>query len=245
MRVIGPDVSFYQDNNETPLGIDFDKMAGQTSFVIIRAGQNTWMDTDFRINWQNAKEAGLARGSYWFYDSRADPKRQAEMWIRSLGSDLGELPLCADFEENYHGVYAGWDNFYIFLERLKALASGKEIVIYTGFYYWFDNVVNQTTSKQLEYFHQYPLWIARYGVDIPLVPKPWSHDEWLFWQYTENGPGELFGVESHRIDLNFFNGDEDAFRKRFKLDGQTEPPKAGIKFSVMYGDTLVKYKEQK
>ncbi len=29
-------------------------------------------------NWQGAKAAGLMRGSYWFYDSRTSPKRQAE-----------------------------------------------------------------------------------------------------------------------------------------------------------------------
>lgn len=52
------DVSFWQGV------IDFIKMkAAGLAGVIIRAGQNTWADTKFKINWTLAKAAGLARGS--------------------------------------------------------------------------------------------------------------------------------------------------------------------------------------
>ena len=63
-NIIGPDISFYQDDNETPQGVDFVKMRTVTDWVIIRAGQNTWIDPDFKTNWTNAKAAGLRRGSY-------------------------------------------------------------------------------------------------------------------------------------------------------------------------------------
>ena len=104
-NVIGPDVSFYQDDPETPQGIDFIKMRESAGYVIIRAGQNTWVDSDFKINWREAKLAGLPRGSYWFYDSRTEPKRQAELWVQQFAGDFGELPLFADFEESYMGPY--------------------------------------------------------------------------------------------------------------------------------------------
>src|SRR5690349_8593011 len=104
-NVIGPDVSFYQDDPETPQGIDFIKMRASAGYVIIRAGQNLWPDPDFKINWREAKKAGMPRGSYWFYDSRVDPKRQAEIWASMFEGDYGELPLFADFEENYKGPY--------------------------------------------------------------------------------------------------------------------------------------------
>jgi hypothetical protein len=50
-NVIGPDVSFYQDDPQTPQGIDFVKMrrAG-AGYIIIRAGQNLWGDRDFKAN---------------------------------------------------------------------------------------------------------------------------------------------------------------------------------------------------
>jgi len=70
---------------------------------------------------------------------------------------------------------------------------------------------------QLAYFKQYPLWIANYGVDSPLVPAPWDKNEWTLWQITDNGDGALYGVESKNIDLNYFNGDEASFKAAFGL----------------------------
>jgi len=223
-NVIGPDVSFYQDDPETPQGIDFVKMRRSAEFVIVRAGQNLWPDPDFKFNYRAAKAAGLPRGSYWFYDSRANPKRQAELWVEQCEGDFGELPLFADFEEAYGGPYTGWNKWYDFLERLKTLVGTKEIAIYTGFYYWRQNapgVVRQ--AEQLEYFHQYPLWIANYGVTKPMVPLPWAPEEWTFWQFSETGDGMLYGVESNAIDLNYFNGDAEKFRERFHVP-EPEPP---------------------
>jgi GH25 family lysozyme M1 (1,4-beta-N-acetylmuramidase)/uncharacterized protein YgiM (DUF1202 family) len=226
-NLIGPDVSFYQDDPGTTLGINFVKMKQSAGYVIIRAGQNVWIDSDFRTNWRDSKTAGLPRGSYWFYDSRADPREQAELWFSAFEGDLGELPLFADFEEAYGGLYTGWRHWKTFLERIKALARGREIGIYTAYYYWLHNAPNATTdATNLEYFHQYPLWIANYGVTTPSVPKPWSPAQWTFWQFTDSGDGRLYGVESSRIDLNNFNGDLAAFNRRFNL-GTTPPPPPG------------------
>ncbi len=227
----GPDVSFYQDDDETPEGIDFEKMKERSDFVIIRAGQNQWIDPDFRTNWTAAKKAGLPRGSYWYYDSRIEPQRQAELWRDALGDDRGELPLFADFEEKYGGPYEGWRKWYAFLEYLKDVMPEKEIVVYTGYYYWRENAPDANThASSLEYFHQYPLWIANYGVDKPNVPAPWGEDEWLLWQYTEHGDGPGYGVESLGIDLNYFNGDAAAFRERFNIPDAPLPSK--VKYKV-------------
>ncbi|MCE9645052.1 MAG: SH3 domain-containing protein [Chloroflexi bacterium] len=225
-NLIGPDVSFYQDDPETPQGIDFFKMRDSAGYVIIRAGQNLWADSDFKGNWREAKLAGLPRGSYWFYDSRADPKKQAELWVQQFEGDPGELPMFADFEETYNGTYKGWKNWYNFLERLKQLLPTKEIAIYTGYFYWLENAPSPAyEAASLEYFHKYPLWIANYGNPEPMIPKPWGKNEWLFWQFTDNGIGGTYGVESGNIDLNYFNGDLAAFRARFKLsDGPLPPP---------------------
>ncbi len=56
-----------------------------------------------------------------------------------------------------------------------------------------------------------------------MIPKPWPKDEWLFWQFTDNGDGSLYGVESKNIDLNYFNGDLAAFRARFDLSDTPLP----------------------
>ena len=223
-NLIGTDISFYQDDNNTQQGVNFVKMSQSAGYVIIRAGQNTWIDSDFRTNWNNAKIAGLPRGSYWFYDSRVEPKAQADLWFSAFEGDFGELPLFADFEEAYGGAFTGWRHWKIFLDRIKSKVGNREVGVYTAYYYWVRNAPNANTNpNDLEYFHQFPLWVANYGVTSPLVPKPWSPTEWTFWQFTDNGNGPQYGVESPGIDLNNFNGDLAAFRQRFGL-GTTPPP---------------------
>ncbi|MBK7450809.1 MAG: SH3 domain-containing protein [Anaerolineales bacterium] len=223
-NIIGPDISFYQDDPQTPQGVNFIKMRESAYYVIVRAGQNLWGDRDFKVNWREAKAAGLPRGSYWFYDSRVDPKLQAEKWVSMFDGDFGELPLWGDFEDTYNGPFRGWKNWYNFIERVKQLIpSNKEIGVYTGYYYWRENTAGVgIPNASLQYFEQYPLWIANYGVNSPLVPQPW--DTWTLWQFTDNGDGAIYGVESLNIDLNYFNGDLAAFRQRFGLSDTPLPP---------------------
>lgn len=232
-NLIGPDVSFYQDAETTPQGINFVKMKQTAGYVVIRSGQNVWVDSDFRTNWTGAKSAGLPRGSYWFYDSRANPTDQADLWYSTFDGDLGELPLFADFEEAYGGAYTGWKHWKTFLERIKSRVGNHEIGIYTAYYYWVRNAPNATTdAANLAYFKQYPLWVANYGVTTPLVPKPWDANGWTFWQFTDSGDGDLYGVESSRIDLNYFNGDLAAFNARFKLGTPPPPPPGPVWYKV-------------
>ncbi len=243
-KIIGPDVSFYQDDPGTPKGIDFNRMDSIADFVIVRAGQNLWADPAFQKNWQAAKATSLPRGSYWFYDSRADPRQQADLWFSLIKDDMGEMPLFADFEEAYIDEFAGWENWKLFLDHLRSLVRQKEIGIYTAYYYWQQNAPNEISqAAELEYFHQYPLWIANYGVSTPLVPKPWNSDEWLFWQFTAMGDGILYGAESPEIDLNYFNGDAQAFADRFNVPVPQNPPppdSIGKKFIVNTGALYVR-----
>ena len=202
------------------------------------------MDPDFSQNWRDAKTVGLPRGSYWFYDSRADPQEQARLWATLMKDDMGEMPLFADIEETYKGEFAGWENWKLFLESLKSLVGQKEIGIYTAYYYWVDNAPNAITQAgDSEYFHRYPLWIANYGVDTPLVPKPWNADEWLLWQFTAMGDGISYGVESAEIDLNYFNGDAQTFADRFNVpvpQDPTPPEATGKRYVVNAGALYVR-----
>ena len=201
-----PDVSYYQYryalSGDIEKYIDFQKMRGQVDSVIVRAGQNTWQDIAFTTSWLAAKEAGLQRGSYWFFDSRANPKRQAEKWVDALGNDAGELELWCDFEEKYGGLFGGMANWYDFTERVKTLLPHKQIGVYTGYYYWRENFKSESLQN---YFGQYPLWIAAYNTDAPRIPSPWT--DWLMWQYTDNGQGDLYGVPSGNIDLSYRRGE--------------------------------------
>jgi len=218
-NLIGPDVSFYQDDPNTKIQIDFGKMASLSKFVIIRAGQNLWRDPDVEYNWRMAKEAGLLRGSYWFYDSRAKPEQQADLWLAALNGDHPECGAWCDFEESYGGAYGMEKHFIAFLERVKDnFPPSVEVGVYTAPVWWGQHI------KELTYWHQYLLWIANYKVIKPAIPAPWRADEWTFWQYTDHGDGKAYGAESFRIDLNYFNGDEKKLREVFRLPSAPEPP---------------------
>jgi hypothetical protein len=189
--------------------------------VIIKCGQGAAQDLRFEENWRKAKLAGMPRGSYWFYDSRVDPKQQAANWWNWIKTDPGELIHFADYEEAYGGTWSGWRSFKIFLEefmRLSGLPPWK-IGIYTGYYYWIAN--SPIMSADLNWFSQFPLWLAWYTDDPTqvLIPKPWT--SLLLWQFGTPVEGEKYGAESLEIDENWFTGDEQTYRNYFKLDGET------------------------
>jgi lysozyme len=224
-KIIGPDVSFYQDDPSTPQGIDFVRMKQAADFVFIRAGQTIWVDSHFKNNWQMAKEASLPRGSYWFYEGRAHPRGQAQLWFNQLNGDLGELPLFLVLEDASGDRFSGWQHWKTFLDRLKELVGQKEIGIYTSYNYWINNAPLDQPNE-LEYFHNYPLWIANYGVAQPIVPNPWAANEWLFWQFTASADGRAYGVEKLNVDLNYFNGDAELFAQRFRVLVPEDPDHA-------------------
>lgn len=236
-----PDVSFWQDRNDTPQGVNFDKMRQVTSAVIIRAGQNTWLDQDFKRNWQASKSAGMNRGAYWFYDSRIDPKRQADLWGSAFDGDFGELPLWCDFEDRFGGAFGRWQNWYDFIEAVKVKVPNKEIGIYTGYFYWTERTVSVNIPKaSLDYFKQYPLWIAAYNNTAPIIPKPF--DTWALWQFTDNGDGAPYGVESKNIDLSYYNGSEEDFNRRF-VASMPKPVNSSYLVTAQF-DKAITYKEQ-
>jgi lysozyme len=219
--VSGPDVSMYQDAPSTPQQIDFVKMrAAGAQFVIIRAGQNAWIDPDWVYNHTEAHKAGLPTGAYFFYDSRVSPQSQANLFL-ALTSDIDlELGIWLDLEEKYLGPYRGWANWKLCLEILKAHAP--RVGIYTGPSYWKENRPLGTTY--LNYFKSFPLWIANYEVSQPIIPAPWTPDECVFWQYGTPSIGPEYGVESIEIDMNHFNGDAVAFASYFGLGSVVLPP---------------------
>src|SRR5438876_1201279 len=65
-----------------------------------------------------------------------------------------------------------------FLQQLEA-RTGKRPLIYTGYYFWRDQVGDPGG------FNQYPLVMAAYVSGCPLVPDSWGR--FTMWQYTSSG----------------------------------------------------------
>lgn len=227
----GPDVSFYQDDNGTPRGIDFNKMkSAGASFVIIRAGQNTWADPDFAENWKNANMAGMPRGAYWYLDVRASMRAQAKIYADLLRSDPGEIVPTVDFEQQaiYDGKKLGVNDLQAFLVYFdEYLKLDQKLMVYTGPYFWKER--GSTDAK----WRQHPLWIANYKVSEPVVPAPWNG--YKLWQFTESGPGKEYGVESNAIDMNYLRGELPWINKPDPVDPPITPT-ARMAVSITYND---------
>lgn len=235
--IFGFDVSFYQDINTTPQKINFVKMKNYgASFVVIKVGQDTYADEDFEDNWRNAKEAGLPRSAYWFCDKDSTGKSQAARFWNLIKDDQPEGMLFADYEQ---GSWTDWNQLYYFLQTLQQLSGypSNRIGIYTGNGYWPDH--SPYSWNSLNWFKQFPLWIASYTsspitVDIPL---PWT--ECLIWQTGTPPIGVQAGAESKEIDHNKFNGDPNKFK--LFMGGEPYTPPEGGTVILYYADLKAGY----
>ncbi|MDL1909710.1 hypothetical protein FBQ81_03300 [Chloroflexi bacterium CFX6] len=227
-RGIIPDVSFYQDDPDTPQSVDFEKMklAGVEG-IIIRAGQNTWLDRDFTRNWRAAREAGLRRGAYWFYDPRNEPIEQANRFTNLFVADPPEFGLWSDLEYPlaYGGLYQGETNWRKFCDRVRSNFKGI-VGIYTANWWWSGQII-----REYEYWGTYPLWVAQYTSNPANVILPRGWIKAALWQFTDRGDGEKYGVESAGIDLNYTSDDF------YALFGGSIPPGNGDEMQYVKGTT--------
>lgn len=190
--VQGADVSKYQAN----FNWQAQKDAGM-AFGIARIsdGVNT-PDEYFDRNWAELKRLGMIRGSYQYFRPAQDVTAQANMVVNKLGMlGPGDLPAVIDVESN-GGLSSAQVAAKVkqWLQIVEA-GTGKKPIIYTGPYFWQDNVGDATLGG-------YPLWIAHYGTTCPLIPDGWS--KWTFWQYCDGNT--QYCANGQGFDRNVYNG---------------------------------------
>jgi lysozyme len=207
--ILGTDISRWDNDISTPQSIDFPKMlSAGARFTFIKVSQATWLDRDYTINWQNAKNAGIPRGGFHFLDWAIKPETQADFFSGVLANDPGELQPVVDFE-NYGAVPSNAQAIlWAFLQRLEA-NMGVIPMIYTGYYFWKEK---GTLSLG---WAKYPLWIAAYA-NKPMIPAPWT--DYKYWQYSETGDGKKFGGEALGMDMDWYNGTQSDFDKEYGLN---------------------------
>lgn len=210
-----PDVSFYQGE------IDFTKMRQQTDALIIRAGQNLWKDSQFDNNWRLAKQHGIKRGSYWFYDDRVSPGKQADLWASLLRDDYPEMEIYVDWENSYGGQYGNLRDVVAMMQAMERLLPGVTVGEYTGYFWHVEHSNAVTHASQYAYLRTRPLFLAWYTANAAnvLIPNPWTAI--YLWQYGTPAVGREYGVKTAEIDLSYINMTEAEFQRVY---GATEPP---------------------
>jgi lysozyme len=212
------DISFYQ------AGMNWDTYAQHARAVILRIGQNNWLDVEFERNYTEAKKRGLAVGGYFFFDGRATPQQQANVIFNAMKNKSFELELFIDWEKNYGGLNEGLPNVVKLMQLVEAAGVNCNAVgLYTGYYYFVGNSNPTTHATQYAYLKTRPLWLAWYAsAALVKVPAPWS--DWTHWQYGT--PVSDWGQPTAELDRNRHNGTRAEFEARY-LGGVVVPPPAG------------------
>lgn len=197
-EIHGIDVSRYQQAVSWKLVKEMKVRNVQIGFAFIKATEGSnLVDPLFKRNWKKAKEAGVTRGAYHFFNPRKDGKSQAKRFLSTVKLESGDLPPVLDIEKGWNIPKAKiQQEVKVWLDAVEA-ATGVKPIIYTYVTFY---------EKYLKgSFDDYPLWIAHYyQPNSPRIKRSWQ-----FWQHSEEG--RVNGIRS-KVDFNVFNGDSTDFR---------------------------------
>ncbi|MBI3072271.1 MAG: hypothetical protein HYY84_09155 [Deltaproteobacteria bacterium] len=190
--VQGIDVSKYQQY------VDWDLVKGAGKvFAITRASDGlNYNDMFFERNWNEMKRVGIIRGVYQYFRAGQDPVRQANFMLDKVrdagGFAPGDLPVVLDLEtkdgQETSVVVARAKRWLEYVES----ETGVRPIVYTA---------NFMSSVMGSNFSAYPLWVANYTTQCPLMPTGWTN--WVIWQ--NSGSGSVPGVTGN-CDTDTFNG---------------------------------------
>ena len=152
------------------------------------------------------------KGAYHFYRTNVNSGVQANHFADVLDKDpyfdKSKHFFVIDVEENKAGysgsTFAG--ALQNFLDTMKSRGY-KKPMIYSGKYFWDDNI--GTAGKSL--WTQAKLWMPRYGADDGNIPPgdkwyteiPVGSDHVSVWQFTSKG--KVDGISSSGLDLDLLN----------------------------------------
>lgn len=191
-KSIGLDVSEYQGRISWSY-VDTLEQKYPLDFVFIRAtvGRDR-EDFRFKRNWIGAKKNKMIRGAYHYYRPNENSIEQADLFIKTVKLEKGDLPPVLDIEklpknQSLDSLKKGLKRWLLKVENHYKVRP----IIYTGERYYSDFLEDE--------FGEYLFWIANYNFYREKI-----EDEWLFWQFTEKAT--VPGIE-RTVDINIYNGD--------------------------------------
>ena len=191
-KSIGLDVSEYQGKISWSY-VDTLEQKYPIDFVFIRAtvGRDR-KDFQFKRNWIGAKENKMIRGAYHYYRPNENSIEQADLFIKTVTLQKGDLPPVLDIEklpknQSLDSLKKGLKRWLLRVENHYKVRP----IIYTGERYYSDFLKEE--------FGEYLFWIANYNFYREKI-----EDDWLFWQFTEKAT--VPGIK-RTVDVNIYNGD--------------------------------------
>jgi lysozyme len=168
--------------------------------IIHKATEGTSFVDDMRAeNCANARKAGIAFATYHWLSPGSDPVEQMEFYLQTIEPVFGER-LVIDYEQDGCTL----DQLKSAVKALLDYNSDFQITVYSG------HLLKEQLGENCDDFlrENTDLWLAQYTSGDPSWPDG-TYDKYALWQYSETG--EIPGIDDAYVDLNDFNGDEEAF----------------------------------
>jgi lysozyme len=136
---------------------------------------------------------GIKRGAYHYFRAYGCGYEQAHNYLSNVSFQPGDIVPVLDLEHTY-GVAPEimLEEASIWLNIVEQRLGVKPII------YTYHSFYEQHLASGI--FDRYPLWIARYAEDSPLLS---SGKVWDIWQFSNKG--RINGINTH-VDLNILPG---------------------------------------
>ena len=228
----GVDISRFQYSADGQVKMDFDKLKAHPNkprFIGIRTGISWgYADAWFSRSWSEAKRIGIYRLPYHIIYFGESARAQADNFFKIIGSDVDwkhDKPVL-DLE-----VSGGFSKAKI----TDTTGAVMEIVKQrTGMY-----PINYSRADWVNQFLDWKAlpetnwWIASYLTAAPYPAftnekaqppiMPTGMTKWMFHQSSSRSDGNAHGAASYYIDVNRFNGDDQALDEYFGVEIETPP----------------------
>jgi len=219
----GIDISKYQYSSDGKQKPDFDKVNSTCDFVGVRAGIS-WGYTDpwFSYSWEHITKPRLAYHVPYFGENAV---RQMEHFLRIVNpGEHDRLVLDAELD---HGLTKAKITKTL-LDCVNFLRdeTGRYPIMYSRAL-WINQFVNVADLPPLDWWLANYLWRRPSPLFTPekdpppLLPN--GVNNWLIHQTGERGNGSKYGVASHYVDTNRWNGTHEQMLAYFGLADDYEP----------------------
>lgn len=182
-------------------------------FVFIKASEGSESkDSNFRLNYEKARHAGLMIGAYHYFRFDRDGVDQADNLLEAVGDRELDLGIAVDVEETGNASGVPLDSIKMRLRDMTEYLNlkGFRVLFYTNADGYWEMLMPEMEGM--------PLWICSFR------SNPIEAD-WTFWQYDHHG--SVKGIRGD-VDLNAFGGSREDWRQ-FIIDTRyvgKKPPRA-------------------
>ncbi len=189
--VFGIDISHHQGNIDWQKFQDENPPEAPISFVYTKATEGSdFVDANFHDNFTAARKHGFLRGAYHYFSTTSSGLAQAQMFIKTVKLERGDLPPMIDIEERPKDKKQFIQELKLFISKIEEHYGVKPII------YTYRKYKTQYLSEA--FFDRYPSWVAHYYID-----SLGEDVKWLIWQCSDIG--EVPGIPQN-VDINIFNG---------------------------------------